>query len=268
MSAFTVIPWNEFLSYSAKDSKVKTRFPAKADVLIVGNDPQLCNWPVVNFVRSVEDLTDIKLQLFTRPLVLLVECGKHVPIGERLNRRGEILGPSDIEWWLTPNSAPWNNTIFQPGSLAAEGMRPNRFVRVKFAVLVDTSCQSIQRQFNDGFRQVEAFLSSKKSFCLEFDFNAVIFSWWLDQGPQDWLRWKCLDTAYCIGGRIALTNTGEPCHALDFGIWWSLCLPCYFMLAIPYRIWRNVVCEIWDHCLKITGDINAVSSIQNVPQLL
>ena len=102
---------------------------------------------------------------------------------------------------------------------------------------------------------------------LQFDFNAVILSWWLDQGPQHWLHLNCLDTAYSIGGRISLTDTGEPCHGLDFGVWWSLCLPCYFMLAIPYKIWRNVVCQIWDYCVQITGDINAVSSITNVPQL-
>ena len=81
----------------------------------------------------------------------------------RLNNRGEVLGPSDAEWWITP----WNETIFQPGSLAAEGMRPNRFIRVKFAVLVDTSHASVQRQLSDGFRRAESFLSSEKSFCIE-----------------------------------------------------------------------------------------------------
>ena len=112
-------------------------------------------------------------------------------------------------------------------------------------------------------------LPSALLYCVsfQFDFNAVILSWWTKQGPQYWLHLDCLDTAYCIGGRISLTDTGEPCHGLDFGIWWFLCLPCYFMLAIPYKIWRNVVCQIWDYCVKISGDINAVSNISDLPQL-
>ena len=89
----------------------------------------------------------------------------------------------------------------------------------------------------------------------------------MKQGPQDWLRLNCLETAYCIGGRISFTDTSKPCHRLEFDVWWSVCLPCYFMLAIPYKIWRNVVCQIWDFCVTITGDIKAVSSITEVPSL-
>jgi hypothetical protein len=85
----------------------------------------------------------------------------------RLNNRGEILGPSDIEWWLTSSSTAWNEATFHPGSLTAEGIRPNRFLQVTFAVLVDTSHPSIQRQLSDGFRRAETFLTSKKSFCIE-----------------------------------------------------------------------------------------------------
>lgn len=109
-------------------------------------------------------------------------------------------------------------------------------------------------------------LSPYAAFCLfQFDFNAVILSWWMKQGPRDWIRLNCLDTAYCIGGRISFTNTSKPCHGLEFGVWWSVCLPCYFMLAVPYKIWRNLVCQVWDVCLKITGDIKTVSSTTEVP---
>ena len=63
--------------------QVRPRLPEKDNVLIIGNEPPLCNWPVVNFVRTLEDLNDVKRQFLTRPLILLVECGKHVPIGQR-----------------------------------------------------------------------------------------------------------------------------------------------------------------------------------------
>ena len=85
----------------------------------------------------------------------------------RLNNRGELLGPSDLEWWFNRNSTAWNEPTFNPGGVAAEGLRPDRFLRVKFAVFVDTSHPTIQRQINNGFKQAESFLASKKSFCLE-----------------------------------------------------------------------------------------------------
>lgn len=92
----------------------------------------------------------------------------------RLNNRGELLGPSDLEWWFNPASMAWNEATFNPGGVAAEGIRPNRFLQVKFAVSVNTSHPSIQKQIKTGFRQAESFLVSKKSFCLEV---SVIKNW-------------------------------------------------------------------------------------------
>ena len=86
----------------------------------------------------------------------------------------------------------------------------------------------------------------------------------MEQGPQDWLDTNCLDTAYCIGGRISLTNTGVPYRGLEFGIWWTICLPCYVMLAVPYKVWRNIVCQIWDCFVNITADVKAVSSVTDI----
>ena len=52
-------------------------------MLVIGNDKQLSNWPAVSLVTSLEELNEVKRQFVTRPLILLVECGKHVPIGQR-----------------------------------------------------------------------------------------------------------------------------------------------------------------------------------------
>lgn len=99
---------------------------------------------------------------------------------------------------------------------------------------------------------------------LQFDFNPVILDWWLNQGPRHWLRPACMDTAYCIGARVGVTNTSSPCHALDFGVWWSLCLPCYCVLAFSYKIWRSLICQIWDYYYKIDGDVEVVLDIRDL----
>lgn len=181
-----------------------------------------------------------------------------------LNNRGGILGPSDLEWWLMPSTSPWNNSSYHPGGTGAEDPRPEQFLRVQFAIAIDTAQPLIQRQLKDGFKTAETFLRNKKSFCLEFDFDKVVLDWWLNQGPKYWLRLDCMDTAYCIGGRVGVTNTSQPYHGLDFGIWWSLCLPCYCLLAIPYKVWRSIVCQIWDHRVEVVGNVQVVRNIKDL----
>ena len=66
------------------------------------------------------------------------------------------LGPLDLEWWFNQNSTAWNEPTFNPGGVAAEGLRPDRLLRVKFAVFVDTSYPTIQKQINNGFKQAES----------------------------------------------------------------------------------------------------------------
>lgn len=61
----------------------KQKYFPKEDLLIIGCETQLTNWPAVSSVKTLEDLKMVKVQLFTRPLILLVQCGKHVPAGQR-----------------------------------------------------------------------------------------------------------------------------------------------------------------------------------------
>lgn len=89
-------------------------------------------------------------------------------LSPRLNNRGTILGPSDLEWWLSPSTSPWNNSSFSPvGGTRAQDPRPEQFLRIQFAVVVDTSFPSIQRQLTDGFKTAERMLRERKGFCLE-----------------------------------------------------------------------------------------------------
>ena len=65
-----------------------------------------------------------------------------------------------------PSTTPWNES-YHPVGTGAQDPRPEQFLQVQFAVVVDTSHPAIERQLKDGFRTAEALLRKNKAFCVE-----------------------------------------------------------------------------------------------------
>lgn len=80
-SAFKSNPPNEFRLN--ENGTVTLKLPEKAQVTIISDKQELCNTPKTNIVKTVSDLQVFRGQLFNRPLLMLVTCGKHVPHGQR-----------------------------------------------------------------------------------------------------------------------------------------------------------------------------------------
>ena len=80
-SAFKSNPPNEFKLN--KDGAEVLRLPDSSQVTIISDKQELSNTDKINLVKTTSELDAFRSQLFNRPLLLLVTCGKHVPHGQR-----------------------------------------------------------------------------------------------------------------------------------------------------------------------------------------
>lgn len=80
-SVFKSNPPNEFrVSKSGAES---IRLPDSTQVTIVSDKEEFTNTTKTNIVQTTSDLEAFRNQIFNRPLLLFVTCGKHVPHGQR-----------------------------------------------------------------------------------------------------------------------------------------------------------------------------------------
>ena len=80
-SAFKSNPPNEFKLH--KDGAEILRLPDSSQVTIISDKQELSNTDKINLVKTTSELDAFRNQLFNRPLLLMVTCGKHVPHGQR-----------------------------------------------------------------------------------------------------------------------------------------------------------------------------------------
>lgn len=77
-STFKSNPPAEFLS-KGKNLTV----PDSSIITVINDKIEFSNTPKANLVGSLSELDDVRRQITSRPLMLSVTCGKHVPRGQR-----------------------------------------------------------------------------------------------------------------------------------------------------------------------------------------
>ena len=80
-SAFKSNPPNEFRQNETGTDNL--RLPDSTQVTIISDKQELSNTPKINIVKTVSELDALRNQIFNRPLLLFVTCGRHVPHGQR-----------------------------------------------------------------------------------------------------------------------------------------------------------------------------------------
>jgi len=125
-------------------------------------------------------------------------------------------------------------------------------------VSVDTSNPNVRRKLEDGLDMAEDMLREKASFAIEFNFNPMILRWWKSQGIKRYDSLECLEMTATVGANFVVTNCSAVNHFFDCHPAWCACWPCYLLLAVPYKIWRNAVQGIRDVSVMMEG--NALST--------
>ena len=93
---------------------------------------------------------------------------------------------------------------------------------------------------------------------LQFNFNPMILRWWKNQGIKRYDSLECLEMTATVGANFVVTNCSAVNHFFDCHPAWCACWPCYLLLAVPYKIWRNAVEGIRD--VSVTMEGNALSA--------
>ena len=86
----------------------------------------------------------------------------------------------------------------------------------------------------------------------------MILRWWKTQGIKRYDSLECLEMTAAAGANFVITNCSAVNHFFDCHPAWCACWPCYLLLAVPYKLWRNAVQGIRDTSVTMEG--NAVSS--------
>ncbi|XP_031567626.1 uncharacterized protein LOC116302470 [Actinia tenebrosa] len=223
---------------------------------VISSDVEFSNFPKCSVVQSVGNVEDIRRQICSKPLVLTVSCCKHVPQGQRLNSRGEYLSFRDKEWWLMSDNSPWMNPYTNPvWGTGTTSLYGDEWISPRFVVIVDTTNPVIRQKLNEGFDRVSSLMAQQKNFALEFDFNPMILEWWKNQGPSRYDQIECLTLTAVTGATFTVTNSTPIRHCFDCHTVWCVCWPAYCLIAIPYKIWRNLMNGIHDVIVKMTGNV-------------
>ena len=85
----------------------------------------------------------------------------------------------------------------------------------------------------------------------------MILRWWRNQGIKRYDSLECLEMTATVGANFVVTNCSAVNHFFDCQPARCACLPCYLLLAVPYKIWRNAVEGIRD--VSVTMEGNALS---------
>ena len=88
-SGVVLISYSDFKSNPPNEFKVNKEgadsilLPNNSLVTIISDKEEFTNSAKTNIVKTISDLEAFRSQIFNRPLLLLVTCGKHVPHGQR-----------------------------------------------------------------------------------------------------------------------------------------------------------------------------------------
>ena len=85
----------------------------------------------------------------------------------------------------------------------------------------------------------------------------MILRWWKSQGIRRYDSLECLEMTAAVGANFVVTNHSAVNHFFDCHPAWCACWPCYLLLAVPYKIWRNAYQGIRD--ISVTMEGNAIS---------
>lgn len=83
----------------------------------------------------------------------------------------------------------------------------------------------------------------------------MILDWWKNQGPSRYDQIECLTMTAVTGASFTITNATPLRHCFDCHPAWCVCWPAYCLIAIPYKIWRNLVNGVHDVMVKMAGNV-------------
>jgi len=69
--------------FIGKDPTNGIQAPTSLAATVIADKSQFSNYNKCVTVETFEDLEEVRRQVCDRPLVLMVTCGKHVPMGQR-----------------------------------------------------------------------------------------------------------------------------------------------------------------------------------------
>ncbi|XP_032235366.2 uncharacterized protein LOC116601144 [Nematostella vectensis] len=260
-SEIFLIPETTFNSFPPKcfqpSSSGEIETPRSSVVTVIGDSKDFSNFPKISVVTSLADIEEVRHQIYRRPLVFKVTCGKHVPMGQKLNRKGEYLSIRDLEWWYQQHNTPWGRPYTnQTWGTGDTSMYGDLWIMPNFVMSVDTSHSTVRRKLEEGFNTAEALVIQGKKFSIEFNFNSLILEWWKRQGPARYDQLKCLTLTQATGASFTMTNHSALNHCFDCHPLWCACWPVYCVTAIPYKVWRNWVNDVSDVIIKMEGEIS------------